>query len=78
MKIKVWHEIKEISSLDEEIVFVTPEPEEYRKEKEERRKRYPPEKGFCIDMCEPLITWGFRGTVREALEKHPEVITLIE
>lgn len=78
MKIKVYEEIKEISSLDEEIMFGTSGPEEYWKEKEERRKRYPPEEGFCIDMCKPLITWGFRGTVREALEKHPEVITLIE
>lgn len=78
MKIKVYEEIKEISSLDEEIVFRTSAPEEYLKEKEEKRKRYPPEKGFVIDICKPLITWGFRGTVREAIEKHPEVITLIE
>lgn len=69
MKIKVYEEIKEISSLDEEIVFRTSAPEDYRKEKEEKRKRY---------ICKPLITWGFRGTAREALEKHPEVITLIE
>ncbi len=78
MKIKVYEEIKEISSLDEEIVFMTSGPEEYWKEKEEKHKRYPTEEGFLIDICEPLITWGFRGTVSEALEKHPEVITLIE
>ena len=67
MKICIYKEVKEVESLDSEIAFRCGPP-----------KNPTPEEQKLIKMSERgvLVSWGFKGTVREALNKYPEIVKL--
>ena len=67
MKIYIYKDVEEVESLDYEIVFRCGPP-----------KNPTPEEQKLIKMSESgvLVSWGFKGTVREALNKYPEIVKL--
>lgn len=68
MKIYIYKVIEEVESLDSEISFRCDPP-----------KNPTPEEQKLIKMSERgevLVSWGFKGTVREALNKYPEIVKL--
>ena len=67
MKICIYKEVKEVESLDSEIAFRCDPP-----------KNPTPEEQKLIKMSERgvLVSWGFKGTVREALNEYPEIVKL--
>lgn len=68
MKIYIYKVVEEVESLDSEISFRCGPP-----------KNPTPEEQKLIKMSERgevLVSWGFKGTVREALNKYPEIVKL--
>lgn len=68
MKIYIYKDVKEVESLDSEISFMCGPP-----------KNPTPEEQKLIKMSERgevLVSWGFKGTVRETLNKYPEIVKL--
>lgn len=67
MKIYIYKDVKEVESLDSEISFRCGPPKNPTPEEQKLIKKS--ERGV-------LVSWGFKGTVREALNKYPEIVKL--
>ena len=68
MKIQVYCDIVDVESLNDHITFRTGGP----------RDDFDRTNPYSLRSFGPLISYGFSGTVREALEQHPDVVKIIE
>lgn len=68
MKIQIYREIEEVDSLDSVITFRTGGP----------RDDFDRTDPYSLRSFGPLISYGFSGTVRDALKKYPNVVKVIE
>lgn len=77
MKITIYGHEEDVESLDSIITFRTGSPREDNEEEDKLdwptlRKKRLAEMSFQTK----LISYGFSGTVRDALEKYPEVVKI--
>ena len=68
MKIQIYRDILEVESLDSIITFRTGGPREDFDRKNTQSLR----------MSRPLMSYGFSGSVKDALKKYPNVVKIIE
>ena len=68
MKIQIYKDIVEVESLESIITFRTGGP----------RENFDRKNTQSLRMFRPLISYGFSGTVKDALEKYPNVVKIIE
>ena len=67
MKIYIYKEVEEVESLDSEISFRCGPPKNPTPKEQEL---------IAIRKRGVLVSWGFKGTVREALNEYPEIVKL--
>lgn len=68
MRIQIYRDIVEVESLESTITFRTGGP----------RENFDRKNTHSLRMFEPLMSYGFSGTVRDALEKYPDVVKIVE
>ena len=79
MKITIYGHEEDVESLDSIITFRTGAPRENNEEDDKldwptMRKKLLSE----IPFQRMLVSYGFSGTVRDALEKYPNIVKIID
>lgn len=62
MFIEIYGSLVEVESMESEITFYTPQP------------TYPTRDEEFLITHGALVSWGFSGTVYEAMERYPEIV----